>query len=268
MDHRPIGVFDSGVGGLTVVKELLQYGPNEKIIYFGDTARVPYGSKSKETVTKYAKQIARFLLTKNVKGLIVACNTMDSNSLEELQANFDVPIMGVVEPGASMAAAATYNQKVGVIGTEATIKSQAYQKHILKQASTIQVFGQACPLFVPLAEEGWLEDEITYQVAKRYLSPLQLAHVDTIVLGCTHYPLIESIIQKVMGDQVSVINPALETVERFLDLLKNINGLREERSQPQHEFYVSDNPDKFSQLGSLILSYPLDKVKQVNIEKY
>ena len=169
MDNRPIGVFDSGVGGLTVVKELLQHGPNEQIIYFGDTARVPYGSKSKETVTKYSKQIIRFLLTKNVKGLIVACNTISSNSLEELQKDFDLPILGVVKPGALMAARTSQNQRIGIIGTEATVNSKTYKTLIQEQKPEAKIFGQACPLFVPLVEEGWLTDDVTYQVAKKYL---------------------------------------------------------------------------------------------------
>lgn len=268
MDNRPIGVFDSGVGGLTVVKELLQHGPNEQIIYFGDTARVPYGSKSKETVTKYAKQIIRFLLTKDVKGLIVACNTISSNSLGELQHTFNIPIMGVVEPGAFMAADATYNQRVGVIGTEATIASQAYQKLIQKQNHQVEIFGQACPLFVPLVEEGWLTDSVTYQIVQKYLASLQEAKIDTLVLGCTHYPLLASVIQEIMGDQVTLINPALETVERFLRELQKIKGLRENKTPPKHEFYVSDNPRKFCEIGTRILSYPMNSVTQVNIETY
>ena len=268
MDNRPIGVFDSGVGGLTVAKEIMQQLPNEKIIYFGDTARVPYGSKSKETVIKYSNQIIRFLLTKEVKAIVIACGTASSTALEVVKNSFHIPILGVVEPGARSAAFATRNNKVGIIGTEGTITSKTYDRLIHNHSETISVYGKACPLFVPLVEEGWSEDEVTIQIAKRYLDDLQDYGIDTLVLGCTHYPLLTNILGNIMGVEVQLVNPAYETAEELKGLLENAGIRSDEREVPYHEFYVSDRANKFETFAKRILNKPMMPVQQVQIEDY
>ena len=194
-DRRaPIGVFDSGIGGLTVVKEIINNLPDENIVYFGDTARVPYGNKSKNTVLRYSRQIVNFLKTKGVKAIVVACNTASALALDDLEKEIDIPIIGVVKPGAYAAVNTTKNNRVGVIATQSTVQSRLYQEIIAKQAPQINVFAKACPLFVPLVEEGWTNDTITLEVAKRYLRELQDKDIDTLILGCTHYPLLSDLI--------------------------------------------------------------------------
>ncbi|WP_058485871.1 glutamate racemase [Defluviitalea phaphyphila] len=267
MDERAIGVFDSGVGGLTVVKEIIEQLPNEEIIYFGDTARVPYGSKSKETVTKYSKQIIRFLLTKNIKAIIIACNTASSNSLEEVKKTFDIPIIGVVEPGAVMAYKSTKNNRIGIIGTEATIRSNSYPNAIKKYNKDIETFSLACPLFVPLAEEGWTNNDVAYLVAKKYLEPFKEKDIDTLVLGCTHYPLLKDVIQEIVGDKVSLINPAKEAAKKLKELLILKNQLRV-KDNPKHRFYVSDDTTKFEQIASIALKKFIPSAQKIDIEKY
>lgn len=248
MDNRPIGIFDSGVGGLTVTSRVIKELPNEAIVYFGDTARVPYGSKSKETITKFAKQDIRFLLSRNVKAVVIACNTVSSNSLEELKSTFDIPIFGVVEPGAAEAAKITHNKNIGVIATEATIRSGAYEKEILKNDNSVKVYAKACPLFVPLAEEGWVNEEITLLTAKKYISELTAKNIDTIVMGCTHYPLLRECIKKAVGDNVTLVDPAYETALVLKDyLLKNDMARLKER-EPENEFYVSDQTEMFGRI--------------------
>ena len=200
LSDAPIGVFDSGVGGLTVVREIMRNLPNERIVYFGDTARVPYGSKSQENVIRFSKQIIHFLQTQGVKAIVIACNTASALALDAVETDLDIPIIGVIKPGAHMAAKATHNKRVGVIGTESTIRSRTYDRFIQQQDPEIVVFGKACPLFVPLVEEGWLKDSVTEEVARRYLSELLRKDIDTLVLGCTHYPLIRSLVGKIAGD--------------------------------------------------------------------
>lgn len=219
--NAPIGVFDSGVGGLTVAREIMRQIPNEKIVYFGDTARVPYGSKSKETITRFSRQIVRFLETQKVKAIVVACNTASAYALDELEKEVDIPIIGVVRPGAKVAANATKNGKIGVIGTEGTISSGIYASYIKQIKSDVEVIGKACPLFVPLVEEGLWEDPVTDEIAKRYLA--ELSHldkdIDTLILGCTHYPLIRSTLGRIMGEKVTLVNPAYETARELKELL-------------------------------------------------
>ncbi|MDF2821509.1 MAG: murI [Clostridiales bacterium] len=265
---KPIGVFDSGVGGLTVAKEIMKLLPNEKVVYFGDTARVPYGSKSKETVVRYARQIIRFLLTKDVKAIVIACNTACALALDTVKDEFDIPIIGVVKPGVEMALRVTKNKSIGIIGTEGTIKSETYTKLIHKVDSGIQVTGKACPLFVPLVEEGLLKDSITREVASRYLSVLKEQNIDSLVLGCTHYPLITNILQEVMGDKVTLVNPAIETAKELSQLLdeKGIKSLK--LNELGHEFFVSDREEKFEEFAKLILKYKMMPVSHVNIEDY
>ena len=271
LKNLPIGVFDSGVGGLTVVREIMRQIPNERIVYFGDTARVPYGSKSKETVTKYSRQIVRFLETQNVKAIVIACNTASAYALEQIEKEIKVPIIGVVKPGAVTAARATQNGKVGVIATEGTIQSEIYTQYIKELKQDAKVIGKACPLFVPLVEEGLLEDPVTDEIAQRYLSVLIDSGIDTLILGCTHYPLIRSTVGKVMGDKVTLVNPAYETAIELKRLLENHNMLQDEKpalGTNQYQFFVSDGADKFQQFANNIFKYGVLAVKQINIEEY
>jgi len=216
----PIGVFDSGVGGLTVAREIMRNLPNERIVYFGDTARVPYGSKSKDTVIRYSRQIIRFLRTQDVKAIVIACNTASALALEEVEKELDIPIIGVVKPGAKVAAASTRNGRIGVIGTESTVNSHMYSQLICSYQKDIQVYGKACPLFVPLVEEGWLGDPVTEQVAKRYLDELLPKGIDTLILGCTHYPLLRPLIERLAGERVRLVDPAYETAHELGLLLE------------------------------------------------
>lgn len=265
MDNRPIGVFDSGIGGLTVAREVMRQLPNEKVIYFGDLARLPYGSKSKENIIIFSKQIIKFLLTKDVKAIIIACGTASSNSLEEVKEMFDIPIIGVVEPGALSAANETKNNRIGIIGTEATVNSDAYINLINGYNNKAEVYSKACPLFVPLVEEGWLQDTVTEQVAKRYLDEFIERQVDTLVLGCTHYPLLKDVIGNIMGDKVTLVNPAREAA-KMLNGMLDANDMHCDRDNSQHEFYVTDRTDKFEELAKKILNRPMMPVKKVNIE--
>ena len=268
MDNRPIGVFDSGVGGLTVVKEINNLLPNENIIYFGDTARVPYGSKSKATIIKYSKQITRFLLTKEVKAIVIACNTASAYALEEIKSIFDVPVVGVHLSGAAQTAVkVTRNKKIGVIGTEGTIRSDIYGKYIYSNMPEAEVVGKACPLFVPLVEEGLINDIVTDEMTKRYLKELKEKEVDTLVLGCTHYPMLKDTIQKEMGPNVELINPAYETAKTLKILLED-NNITNNITSNNHEFYVSDMADKYNEFAKKIVHYTMMPVKQVNIEMF
>lgn len=271
LKEAPIGVFDSGVGGLTVVREIMRQIPNEKIIYFGDTARVPYGNKSKETVTRFSKQIARFLQTHQVKTIVVACNTASAYAIEELEAELDIPVIGVVKPGARMAADMTRNGKIGVIATEGTIGSGLYTKYIKSLREDAVIYGKACPLFVPLVEEGLWQDPVTVEIARRYLTELIDLDIDTLILGCTHYPLIRSVIGQVMGDEVTLVNPAYETAIALKKLLAEKNLLNEVPpplgSNP-YQFYVSDGAEKFKQFANSIIKYGILSAKTINIEKY
>lgn len=268
----PIGVFDSGVGGLTVAREIMRQLPNESIIYFGDTARVPYGSKSKDTILKYSRQIVRFLQTQKVKAIVIACNTASAFALSDLQKEFDLPIIGVIIPGAKTAVANTSTKRIGVIGTEGTVRSQIYPKVIHEYDPEIVVIGKPCPLFVPLVEEGWLHDTVTDEVARRYLSEFDDKDIDALILGCTHYPLLRSTIKKIMGERVNLVNPAYETALSLRELLTrhNLNSPLETIADSQmHKFYVSDAPEKFKVFGNSIdLPFFIDKVEQINIEAY
>jgi glutamate racemase len=249
---KPIGVFDSGVGGLTVVKELLRQLPSEDIVYFGDTARVPYGIKSKETVIRFSIENILFLLKQDVKLICVACNTVSSFALPVIKSHFRVPIVGVLGPGVREAVYATRNKRIGVIGTKGTIKSRAYEKEIKQLDAKIRVTAVACPLFVPFAEEGWLKGEVVLSVAKAYLKPLKAAGVDTVILGCTHYPLLKSVIKEVLGGGVTLIDSAKQVAIEVKEILAAENLLNGARTA-KHKFYVSDNPDWFSELAERFL---------------
>lgn len=267
----PIGVFDSGVGGLTVVREIMHQIPNERIVYFGDTARVPYGSKSKETITKFSEQIVRFLRTQGVKAIVVACNTVSAYALDELEKEIDIPIIGVVKPGAKVAAEVTKNGKIGVIGTEGTVGSQIYTQYIEKLSSNVNVIGKACPLFVPLVEEGLLEDPVTREIAMRYLTELIDIDIDTLILGCTHYPLIRKTIGSVIGENVTLVNPAYETARELKELLTQKDLLGEspiDLGTNQYRFYVSDAAEKFKVFANSIIKYGILSAKIIPIETY
>ena len=269
--YAPIGVFDSGVGGLTVAREIMRQIPNEKIIYFGDTARVPYGSKSKETIIRFSRQIVHFLKTKGVKAVVVACNTASALALETLQPEMDIPVIGVVTPGALVAAKTTVNGKIGVIATESTIESQLYTRVIREHNPRAQVFGKACPLFCPLVEEGWLKDPVTVEVANRYLEPLLATGIDTLVMGCTHYPLLRGTLRQIMGEKVTLVNPAYETARELKALLEE-NGIDNDGLRPgtekMHQFYVSDAANKFRQFANTILPFGVDTTQLIHIEDY
>lgn len=271
VSQAPIGVFDSGVGGLTVAREIMRQMPNEKIIYFGDTARVPYGNKSKDTITRFSRQIARFLQTHQVKTIVVACNTASAYAMEELEAELDIPVIGVVKPGARMAADITQNGKIGVIATEGTINSGLYTKYIKSLQEDAVIYGKACPLFVPLVEEGLWEDPVTMEIARRYLSELIDLDIDTLILGCTHYPLIRSVIGRVMGEGVTLVNPAYETAVALKKLLaeKNLlNNVAPPLGSNPYQFYVSDGAEKFKQFANSIIKYGILSAKTINIEEY
>lgn len=267
--NAPIGVFDSGVGGLTVVREIMRQMPNEPIVYFGDTARVPYGSKSKETIIHYSEQITEFLLEQGVKAIVVACNTASAYALEEIEKNVAVDMIGVVKPGAFSACQVTNNGRIGLIGTEGTIKSDLYSKVIHEKYPAYKIFGKACPLFVPLVEEYLLDDEVTDIMADRYLADIKKYDVDTLILGCTHYPLLRKIIQKKMGEDVNLVNPAYETAQVLSKLLKE-KGLCYSGDAPDKkcQIFVSDTPKQFKKFADYILPCDIDTVKQVFIEEY
>ncbi|MDY4694254.1 MAG: glutamate racemase [Blautia sp.] len=268
--NAPVGVFDSGVGGLTVAREIMRNLPAEKIVYFGDTARVPYGNKSRETVIRYSRQIIRFLREQQVKAIVVACNTASAFALDAIRDDLDIPILGVIEPGAKVAAAQTKNKRVGVIGTLGTVGSGIHREYLKKYDPDIQVFAKACPLFVPLVEEGWLHDPVTVEVASRYLKELQDKNVDTLILGCTHYPLIRSIIRNIMGEGVCLVNPAYETALELGRLLeeKNLLSTGTQQEEFPYRFYVSDLADEFKAFAGSILPYDVEMTQKIDIEKY
>lgn len=268
--EAPIGVFDSGVGGLTVAREIMRGLPAEHIVYFGDTARLPYGSKSRETILTFSRQIIRFLQTQGVKAIVIACNTASAFALDEVSRENSLPMIGVVKPGARVAASATVNGRIGVIGTEGTVGSHIYRDFIRKIDPRITVIEKACPLFVPLVEERWIHDTITRQVAERYLEQMKEEQVDTLVLGCTHYPLLRSMIGEVMGDRVTLVNPAYEAAQelkRLLDSEGLTNPGTEEKEFP-YSFFVSDLAESFKEFANSILPYDVGMTQKIDIEEY
>lgn len=264
----PIGVFDSGVGGLTVAREIMRQMPDENIVYFGDTARVPYGSKSKNTIITFSRQIVKFLQTHQVKAIVIACNTASALALETIVNETDIPVIGVVEPGAHAAAIATKNHRIGVIGTEATVNSGLYSKLLHTICPDVDVFSKACPLFVPLAEEGLLYDSVTIEIAERYLSELIGYDIDTLILGCTHYPLLRHTLQKVAGERVQLINPAYETAKMLEQVLIQHQIQAADTALVEHRFFVSDGAEKFKSFAGSILPVDHLEISVVNIELY
>jgi glutamate racemase len=266
MDRRPIGVFDSGIGGLTVVREMMRHSPAESIVYFGDTARVPYGTKSDKAVHSFAFQDTRFLLRHDVKMIVVACHTVSSIALDRLKEAFPIHIVGVVEPGVAGALAVTRNERIGVIGTRATVMSRAYEKYFAVDGRGVKVFTQACPLFVPLVEEGWLEGDVTARVAESYLESLKRNGIDTLVLGCTHYPLLKPVLQRVMGEGVTLIDSAEETAKSVRRRLEKDGTVSGGKDAPEPRFFVSDIPHHFQRVGALCLGRNLNDVTQVDLD--
>ncbi len=264
--EKPIGVFDSGIGGLTVVKRLSSTLPKEDIVYFGDTARVPYGSKSNSTVIEYSFQDSKFLLSKNVKAIVVACNTSSSIALAELKKVFSVPIIGMIEPGALSAIKATKNGRIGVIGTRATISNKAYSTQIKKINPEISIFEKACPLFVPLAEEGWIKHKATFEIAEEYLKELRDQNIDTLVLGCTHYPILSEVIQEVIGNDVELIDSGIASAESVKTELDRYDLNTNKYSSGNQEFYVSDIPVKFKEVAEIFLGREISKVQKIDLE--
>jgi glutamate racemase len=265
-ESRPIGIFDSGIGGLTVLKEIHNRLPLERTVYLGDTARVPYGIRSPETVIRYSFENSRFLFSKNVKMIVIACNTASSVSLEPIRSSFSIPVIGVIEPGAKAAVTATRNKKIGIIGTEATIRSDSYMKAIRRLDDSIEVFGIACPLFVPLVEEGWTDGRIAEMIAKEYLEDIKDKEIDTLVLGCTHYPLLKNILSSVMGDSVSLIDSAIETAGEITSVLKSLSMLNTSGDTGTGEFYVTDSPEKFRSVGERFLGKKISQIEKIELE--
>ncbi len=261
---KPVGVFDSGIGGLTVVKELIKILPYENIVYFGDTARVPYGIKSKETIIKFSLENTLFLLQQDVKMIVIACNTSSSLALPVIRRHFKIPIIGVIMPGAKEAVYATKNKKIGVIGTRATINSGAYEEEIKRLDSAVKVYSQSCPMFVPLVEEGWVSDNITTKVAEKYLSPMRSKGVDTVILGCTHYPLLKNKIQEVMGKNVKLIDSAEQVAIEVKQVLSQEGLLNNSHDRPSREYFVSDEVAIFKNVASRFLGTELKEVKRVS----
>lgn len=261
---QPIGVFDSGIGGLTVVKALMRELPTESIVYFGDTARVPYGTKSKSTVVKFSLENVEFLLRFGVKCIVIACNTSSSWALPTLRKYFKVPIVGVIRPGAMAAVRTTRNKRIGIIGTTATIQSRAYETAIQRLNPSVQVFSQSCPLFVPLVEEGWLNGNISLDVAHHYLKPLMKSHIDTLILGCTHYPLLASTIQRSVGSKVNLVDSARQTALEVRKLLEAEKMLSKRKIPPRYRCFVTDETSRFSLLSRKFLGRVDTSIERVN----
>lgn len=287
-DDRPIGIFDSGVGGLTVMEEVVRQLPEENILYLGDTARVPYGIRSAETVTRYSLEMTDFLIRKGIKLLVVACNTASAYALPAIQEKFDVPVIGVIRPGAKKALEATRSGKIGIIGTEGTIRSNSYvhaindlygsKPVVIKEHGTIRfdryfeislggftIFTKACPLFVPLAEEGWASNDVAVLTARHYLEGLKKEPIDTLVLGCTHYPLLKGVISDVMGNDIILIDSAQETAKEINNALITYGIKCSGSSGQRRTFYVTDSPERFIKVGEMFLKQKIEHIEKINV---
>ena len=271
MDHRPIGVFDSGMGGLTAMRQLLRVLPNEDLCYFGDTGRVPYGNRSRDTLIKYARQDVAFLRQFNPKAIVVACGTVSTTALSILQAENDIPILGVVEPAAEMAVRMSKSGRIGIIGTSASIKSGAYGAAILKRNPEAVLISRACPLLVPLVEEGrvHLSDTVTVELVREYLAPMKEAHIDTLVLGCTHFPLLSEIIAAEMGEDVVLVDTGRQCAEAIAELLRKNDALTDRKTEGTRRYFASDSPTDFVQQAESFLGSPIEGgAEYVEIERY
>src|SRR5258706_922088 len=260
--ESPIGLFDSGIGGLTVLQQIIEKLPRENTVYLGDTARSPYGTKSVETVLRYSFENADFLLQKGVKLVVVACNTSTAVALAALEENLTVPVVGVIEPGARGALKKTRNKRVGVIGTEGTIQSGAYTQALKRLDPKVEVYSRACPLFVPLVEEGWLDNEVVERTVESYLASLKKSGIDTLILGCTHYPLLKKAIRKFMGREVRLVDSAEETADEVSALLQK-RSLEREKGKGSASFFVTDVPDRFIKVGRRFLGEKVDSAVRI-----
>ena len=258
----PIGVFDSGIGGLTVLQEIIQTLPKENTVYLGDTARAPYGTKSVETVLRYSYENSEFLIEKGVKVVVVACNTSTAIALGQLRSRLNLPVVGVIEPGVRRAIKSTKNKKVGVIGTEATIQSGAYTHALKAVDASIEVYSRACPLFVPLVEEGWTDNEVVEMTAKAYLQGFKQSGIDTLVLGCTHYPLLKKAIRNFLGRRVRLVDSAEETAKEVESMLKADSSLRK-NGKGAHSFFVTDAPERFIKVGRRFLGEKVESAVRI-----
>lgn len=262
---RPIGIFDSGIGGLTVFKEIRSHLPNESLIYLGDTARVPYGTKSAETIIRYSIENTEFLLKRDVKAIVVACNTSSAYALSAIRERNGVPVIGVIEPGASAAVEVTKNRQVGVIGTDSTIMSNQYARALKNRCEDIKVVSLPCPLFVPLVEEGWVNNEVTKAVVEKYLTTMKVEEIDTLILGCTHYPLLKDVIGEVLGPGVTLVDSAESLAAQLKNLLSENDLLNDGGASPEYHLYVTDLPSKFEVAAHRFLSGDLPPVKRVEL---
>jgi glutamate racemase len=267
MKFLPIGIFDSGVGGLTVLRAVRERLPNESVIYLGDTARVPYGTKSRATIERYAVEDAAFLVEKGVKMLVIACNTASAMSRERLRREFKEPLLSVLGPGARMAARITKSGRIGVIATEATIESGAYERAIRESCGEqkVEIFSRSCPLFVPLVEEGEIDSQITRLIAEQYLAPLRNEKIDTLVLGCTHYPLLKRVIGETMGADVRLVDSAQATAEETAQLLDKEGILNQAGNAASYRFFVTDAATRFHRIAERILGEPLEHLETVEV---
>jgi glutamate racemase len=265
MNDSPIGIFDSGIGGLTVARAVFEQLPHESTVYFGDTARVPYGPKSPDTVRRYSLEILHWLLGQRVKAVVIACNTSTAHALETLQAESPVPVIGVIEPGARAAAAAASGRPIGVIGTAGTIASNAYARAIRRERADAQVEQKACPLFVPLVEEGWFDHPAADLIAREYLAPLAAAGVGSLVLGCTHYPLLRPLLQRVMGSEVRLIDSGEETARVVASVLRERRLEAPAGHAAGHRFAVSDDEARFRQVGARFIGERLGRAEVVSL---
>jgi glutamate racemase len=266
--NRPIGVFDSGVGGLTVVSELFNQLPNEQIIYFGDTGRFPYGIRSAEVIRRFSRQNVNFLLEQNVKFVVIACNTASAQALDFIKKIYNIPMIGVIEPGAKAAASYTKNGRIGVIGSEGTINSSSYTKALLKIDPKFKVYGLACPLFISLAENGYIDKKATYLIAEDYMRVMKQKKIDTLVLGCTHFPPFKKVLSEVLGKEVTLVDSAEETAKTVALMLTSL-GLNSHSAKPKtHKFYVSDTPEKLKNTSRYFVAKPIKKVEKIFIDAY
>jgi len=269
LSENPIGIFDSGLGGISVVRAIMNLLPDERLIYFGDTARVPYGAKSNETVRRFAQQITNFLLEHQVKMVVVACNTASAVALDDLRARWNLPILGVIEPGSQAGAANSPNERIGVIGTTSTIHSGAYERSLKSINPNFNVISKECPLLVPMVEEGWPEDEVLFGVLSRYLGIFNQTKIDSLILGCTHYPYLRKAIQTVVGSGVTLIDSGEETAKAVVKILRDKNLLHRhspENGERRHHFYVSDFPQRFQETAARFLGRPLENLFRVELE--
>lgn len=262
---QSIGIFDSGVGGLTVMQQVIKHLPKENVVYFGDTARLPYGNKSRETIIRYSIENSIFLLQHNIKVLLIACHTASSVATERLRQIFNIPVVGVIEPGAEKAVQMTRNKRIAVLGTRGTINAGVYQQEIKKRLEGAHVLGIACPLFVHVVEESMTSHEAAKLIVKEYLAPLHKENVDTVLLGCTHYPMLSKLIAEELGPNVTIVDPAIAAAEHILEILNIQNWHNSEKLAADYKFYVSDDPEKFRKLGCEFLGIPLKHVEAATL---